>query len=99
MPQPAPTEAHVAGGQAHLLGVPPPPQVVPDWLQVPQSIMCPHPSETMPQPAPSSGQVDGVQPHIFDSPPPPHVSGAVHEPHWTVDPQPSETTPQFAPRS
>ena len=99
MPQLAPRAAQVAGAQAHLLGVPPPPQVVPDTAQAPQSIMCPQPSGTVPHSAPSSGHVEGVQPHVLEMPPPPQVLGAWQPPQSTVDPHPSETMPQFAPRS
>ena len=38
-----------------------------------------------------------VHPHWFSTPPPPHVSGAVHEPQSTVEPQPSSMVPQAAP--
>jgi hypothetical protein len=92
----------VTGVHPHRFGVPPPPHDLPAG-HMPQSIVLPHPSDTIPQSAFCDAQLAGTHastpppPHTFGTPPPPHVSGAVHVPQFNVLPHPSTMLPHVAP--
>jgi hypothetical protein len=64
--------AHVVGVHPQRFGWPFAPQTLPS-VQVPQSSICPQPSDTVPHSAPRCGQVHGVHPHFFEMAPPPQV--------------------------
>jgi hypothetical protein len=93
----------------HWFGTPPPPQVWPAMVQMPQSIVPPQPSGWSPQLAPCEAHVAGVQggaphggegqlgmPHTLATPAPPHSWPAGQTPHWRKPPRPSLSTPQLA---
>ena len=82
----------------HLF-VPPPPQVSPGVVHMPQSSVPLQPSLVMPQSKPWPAHVFGVQggwPQTFGMLQPPQVSPAfVQVPQSSVPPQPSPTMPQL----
>lgn len=88
------------------LGVPPPPQVVPD-AQAPHISNPPQPSATGPQLAPVPAHVRATHalpastappvPQTLGRPPPPQVWPAAQVPHINNPPQPSDTGPHVAP--
>ena len=110
MPQFALSAVHVVGVQVppplpQTNGVPPPPQVSPAFVQVPQLTVPLQPSDSSPQLAliapHASVAVLGVQPpdeppHWKKTPPPPQVWGAVQVPQSIVPPWPSLIRPQLA---
>ena len=82
----------------HTPGVPPPPQVWPDTVQVPQPRTFPQPSDQEPQFLPSARHVVGVQELSAHWPPVLQTLPEGHVPQFgMIPPQPSGAGPHWMP--